>query len=345
MKDAELDRLLDQWKTPAPSAALRRDLRAALPHRSRGRLFGVPVRWIVALTVAAGVVAIATSFNGSIGEFGGSADLPNGPLYVRATSLVDPPVAALRWWLKGGGGSVGETSGGALKGSVYIHDRAAQLFYGYEYVAEPLGGGQYKIAIIPLQASTIQKGPFVVSGQPAPLPSVPAPQIVTDGQPIDIDVYRNASERAYIRLQVSANPFSKRRRGAPAESQRNVLHTRNSKLFRDGILIASGQGSSASGNTLWFHLPGEGRYLIALDPTANPAFVAAGQVNGKTLELHADNHTYRLESDRPLAPGPPRPVYVFHDSGFESSIKPGDSEPMIGSAGPACAFNGACRPK
>ena len=207
MNDTELDQLLDQWKAPAPPPALRRDLRAAFPQRQRRRLFGIPLRWIAAFAAAAGVVAIGTDFDGSIGETGGSADLPSGRVYVRTVHLVDPPSGALHWWWKGSDFSVGQTQDGSLRGSDDVHDKSARLFYGYEYVAEPLGGGQYKLTVSPLQTSTIQKGPFVVTGQPAPLPAVPAPQIVSDGQAVDIDVYRSSTERVYMRRQVSANPL------------------------------------------------------------------------------------------------------------------------------------------
>jgi len=63
-------------------------------------------------------------------------------------------------------------------------------------VADPLGGGQYKVTIGPLLASTIQRGLFVVTD----LPSLPPPQMVADSQPIDIDVYRSAFARR-VRLQ------------------------------------------------------------------------------------------------------------------------------------------------
>jgi len=343
MNDTELDQLLDQWKTPEPSSALRSSLRAAFPQRPRRRLFGLPVRWIVAFAAAAGLAAIGAGFNGSLGQNEGSADLPTGRVHVRARYIVDPPVAALRWWWKGHGSSVGGTSDGALKGTNYVHDRSAHRFYGYEYLVQPLGGGQFKVTIDPLQTATLQKGPFVVTGEPAPLPLVPMPQIVSDGQPIDIDVYRSATERIYVQFQVSASPFSSGVHVRTPESQPNHLRTRNPKIYKNGVLVGSADGD-ASGASIFFRLPGEGRYLITLDPTGNLAFVAAGQVHGSVLEFQSGNNTYRLESAQPLASGSSRPIYVFYDSAFASQLKPGYLAPMVGSAGPACSFNGSCLP-
>jgi hypothetical protein len=341
MNDAELDQLLDQWKIPEPSPAMRAELLAALQQPLRRRFFGVPVRWIAVLAAAAGLAAIGASFNGSLGESGGSVELPAGRIYVRSQLVVDPPVAILRWWRTGFGSSVGPASTSALHGSNYFEDRSARRFYGFEYVAEPLGGGQYKVTINSLQPATVQKGPFAAAGEPTPLPSVPEPRIVSDGQSIDTDIYRGAGERIYVRLRISAS-------AEPVHSQSpgpqpNHLSTSNSKIYKNGVLLANTEGK-ASGACIWFRLPGEDRYLITLDPTGNPAFVAAGQLSGRMLEFQSGTDTYRLESAETLAAGSPRRIYVFHDNAFESLLKPGYSRPMVGSAGPACILNGACLP-
>lgn len=341
MNDTELDQILDQWTAPEPSPALRDNLRAAFPQRPRRRVFGVPVRWMVTFAAAAGVLAIGTSFNGSLGESEGCPDLPTGRVCVHAKYFVDPPAAILRWWWKGHGSSVGSTPDGAISGSVHVNDQSAHLFYGFEYRAEAVSGGQYKVTFAPLRMSTLQRGPFIVTGQPAPLPVMPAPQIVADGQPIDVDVYRAGGERVYVRLQISASEAA--RETKPEVQPPTFLHTSNTKVYKNGAQVASFEGD-AMGASIWFRLAGEGRYLITLDPTGNPAFAAAGQVNGNALEFQSGNDTYRLESAQPLATGAQRTIYVFHDLAFESQMKPGNSAPMVGAAGPACFFNGTCSP-
>ena len=343
MNETELDQLLDQWEAPVPSAALRSSLRAAFPQRPHGRLFGLQARWIVSFVAAAGALAVGTSFSGSIGQSEGCADLPTGRLCVHTTSFVDPTAAILYWWWKGIGASVGQTPDGTLKGYAEIEDKSAHAFYGYEYLVEPLDH-QYKITISPLKTDSISKGSFVMTGRPEPLPRVPAPQIVSEGQPIDIDVYRSRVERLYIRFEVSAKSFGKTANATPPASQANRLRMVNSRVYKNGVLVGS-EGGEVWGASIYLRLPGEGRYLITLDPTGNPAFVAAGQVNGGALEFQSGNVTYRLESDQPFALGSPRPIYVFHDAAFESQLKAGPSGLMVGSAGPACVFNGACLPR
>jgi len=345
MNDTELDRLLDEWHIPAPAPSLRRQLGAAFPADPRRRLFGVPVRWILAFAASAGAVAIGTGLvgDGAIGTNWCSADLPGGRLYVQITQMVDPPVAALQWFSKGSSFSGGSRAG-ALSGSSALHDRSARLFYGYEYLAEPLGGGQYRVTISPLEMPDIQKGPFVVSAGLAPLPAIPTPRVVGDGEPFDIDLYRSGSVRVFSRLQLSVQPFPRRPQKPSREQQRATLHMDGPKLYRNGELVASRAAGSSSGATLWFRLPGLGRYLLALDPSQNPAFVEAGEVNGSALAFQSGGDQYRIECDKPMVTGSNRAIYVYHDLEFESQLKPEFQEPMFGSAGPACIFNRACLP-
>jgi hypothetical protein len=345
MNETELDQLLNKWQAPEPAPALRRQLRAAFPADPRRRLFGVPVRWIVAFAASAGAVAIGTGLvgNGSMSTFWGSTDLAGGTVYVQATQMVDPPLAQLKWWTKGSASSVGQKDG-AVTGSNAMHDRSAKLFYGYDYVAEPLGGGQYRVTVKPLQAADIHNGPFVVTAQIAPLPEMPAPRIVAEGQAFDIDLYRSRGERVFSRLQLSAKPFSNSHQPKP-EQQAQTLTMEDPQLYKNGSLVASDEGGGATGATLWFRLPGLGRYLATLDPARNPAFVKAGTASGNALEFQAGGDDYRIVSSKPMVASGSRDIYVYHDQQFESQVKPDHQETMFGSAGPACIFNGACTPK
>jgi len=63
MNDAELDRLLDTWKAPAPSPSLRAGLRDRLPRRER-RMFGRPLRWVLAIALVSAAVAIGMEQSG-----------------------------------------------------------------------------------------------------------------------------------------------------------------------------------------------------------------------------------------------------------------------------------------
>jgi hypothetical protein len=344
MSDEELDQLLDNWDVPEAAPSLRRRLGAAFPADVRRRLWGVPVRWIVAFAVSAGVVAVGTGLvgEGKLNSFWGSAELPGSTVYVQITQMVDPPLAGLKWGWKGNVASVG-SSAGAARGMNALHDRPAKLFYGFEYQAEPVAGGSYRVTFSPLQTSDIQSRVFVVTAGIAPLPQIPAPQVVADGQALDVDLYRSGSERVFSRLEFSAKPFH-RVPQPPREQQPQMLTMEDPKLYKNGRQVASDDGGWSSGATLWFRLAGLGRFLIALDPAQNPAFVKAGTLKGNALEFQMGGDQYRIECSKPMATGATRDIYVYHDLEFESQVKPEIRDTMFGSAGPACVFNGVCGP-
>ncbi len=344
MNDKELDQLLDKWDAPEAAPSLRRRLRAAFPADARRRLWGVPVRWIVAFAVSAGVVAVGTGLvgDGKLNSFWGSAELPGSTVYVQMTQMVDPPLAGLKWGWKGNVSSVGSRAA-AARGMNALHDRSAKFFYGFEYQAEPVAGGSYRVTISPLQTADIQSDTFVVTAGIAALPQIPPPQVVADGQALDVDLYRSGGERVFSRLQFSAKPFH-RVPQPPRQQQPQMLTMEDPKLYKNGQQVASHDGGPSSGATLWFRLAGLGRYLIALDPAQNPAFVKAGTVNGNSLEFQIGGDQYRIDCSKPMATGATRNVYVYHDPEFESQVKPEIQDAMFGSAGPACVFNGTCVP-
>ena len=74
MNDTELDRLLDRWEAPAPSKALRESIRARLP-QSDARRVRFPLRWVLAVAVVSGTLAIATGQGGDTSVEGFGAHL------------------------------------------------------------------------------------------------------------------------------------------------------------------------------------------------------------------------------------------------------------------------------
>ena len=341
MEDQELDQILDSWRAPAASPGLRRQLSAAFPAPERGRILGVPVRWMIGGIVTTGLVALAAAALG-IGAGGGlamgSADTPSGPIYAKATSIVEPPIASWRWTFRPSGISFGETKTG-IRGSSWIaEDRRAGPFYGLEYTADRMADGRYRVTVASLSQERLQRDSVVRSGPIVPLPSNPGPMVVTEGQPFDVPVYMKDGTRITVRLWLASTPFSPSGAIPPAPMQLN-----SAKLLRNGIELKAWAGV-ASGATLWFRLPGQGRYVIALDPRGNTSFTKAGQVNGNALEFQANGDAYRLESSKAIASGSSRPVYVWHDAGFENGLKAGSQDVMFGSAGPACIFNSSCNP-
>jgi hypothetical protein len=341
MNDTELDQILDTWQSPAPSPSLRRTTLAAMPPRSRRKLLGVPLRWAIAGTLAFGGFAVGTSIWGEpvIGYFSGES----GDIHMRATRRVDPPSAVLRWWMKGGGNSVGETESGGLRASAYLRDRSAGKFYGYRFTGENNGDGTFTLTFAPFDEAALgrKNNPFKLEGEIVQAAPVPPPMVVRDGETFDVNVYVNGAERVYDRIQVSSKPIADAPKAKPGAEEK-AYEAVKMKLDHPRVYINGSLGCEesqvASGGAVWVAVPGEGRYLIAVDPQGNARFVEAGRVNGTHLEFISDGKRIQIETASAIASGGDRKVYVFHQRSFEDEINAGASggpKVMTGSAGPA----------
>ncbi len=339
MNDQELDCLLDEWRAPASSPALRRQLIAAFPASGRWRIFGLPARWVFAGALGTAVAALAAAAftAGPIAdccEFG-SADTPSGTIYARFMGSVEPPIAAIQWRFKSGGVSFGHTQAGVSGSSWSASDRHAGPFYGLEFTADRLPDGSYMVHVASLSLARLQRGPMVRNGPIVPLPTPPPVFKVAEGHSFEVDVYRSGSTRVSTRVSLSATPFP----GMPQPPM--PMHLEGARLLRNGVELGAWP-AKISAETLWFRLPGQGRYVLALEPAGNSNFVQAGSVNGAALEVHDGGDVYRLESKSPIAAGGARPIYLWHDPAFETHIKPHDQSIFPGGAGKPCVFQGTC---
>jgi hypothetical protein len=332
MNDIELDQLLDTWQAPVPSPSLRRTTLAAFPPRPPRRVFGIPVRWVFAAVLSAGGLAIGTSIwtDPKLGSFWGIA----GELHTRTTRLVDPPSAKIRWWMKGGGHSIGDLPGGGMRGSGFLRDRAASRFYGYKYTVAPIGNGFFHVEFQPLDEAVLHRGgAFKMEGSIAQAAPLPAPKTIHDGDSFDVDLYADGTDRVFDRIQVSTLPLPKEPVQPPDPLRLTLDHVR---VFENGAL-AGQNDKSLSGVCVWIHLPEEGRYLIALNPLGNPLFVAAGHVNGAVMEFTSNGRRFRIETAEPIAQPGGHPIYVFHQQAFENELNQDNPQTrglMVGNAGP-----------
>jgi hypothetical protein len=337
MTETDLDELLDAWRAPAPPPSLRAGLRTSFPADRRRRLWGVPLRWIVACAASAGALAVGTSLvtDPMMTRFASRMEDGN---WVITTRMIDPPIARLKYWMRVSEGMTGN-------GAVSWFDHSAGTCVGYRLTRTPLSGGEYSVGVEQLTLDEIRRMHPTIStaGRLLPLPASPAPRIVKLGESFDIDLIAVPhGERIYDRVVFSSQAPDSVNQHEPPEIRAQTLRLANPVLYIDGQLQPGPAGavrSESHGPTVWFHLPNQGRYLIALDPQKNPRFSQAGNVNGATLEFALEGNQYRLESPEPIATGGERPVYVFHDEGFQINSRSGLAETVLfGSAGPAYLY-------
>lgn len=339
MNDLELDQLLGVVTPPSPPPSMRRGLVAALP-APRRTVFGLSMAWVV-LGAGSALLAVlgAEALNPSpvLGEFHGAVEMQQAqgqtPLYAISTRMIDPPAAALHWWFLGSANSFGGTLQ-LLDGSGALHIRSAGVYYGYQYTLSQISEGQYQATFAPLSPSAM--APYKLKGQILPPPSLPAPMVVRFDQPFDVTVYQANGERIYDRIVITwTAPPKPAWQSGPLRP--GVMRLTDSQLFVNGQLAFSQHGS-ASGAVIWAHLPGQGRFLVAVDPQANPRFTPAGHVDGKVIEFQSEGMVFRIVCSKTITAGGDHPVYVYHQQSFENEIDP--STPMarqayLGSAGPA----------
>ncbi len=303
MNDAELDEILDSWKAPAPPASMRANFKAALPARRTRRVFGLPLRWAVALALGAAALAGAGVLvsNGRLSSDAGPWD---GGTYLRRTRIVQPSIAKLKWQFAEGRSTGWQWQGSKLVGSAYLYDRWSRVHYGYTWSAEPLGGGQYRFTAQPLDPSVVKEDGTIAEGVH------PGPRIVSAGSTFEVDLYASGSERVYDRFELFSHPVGATAPWEPGSAARMLTLT-NPRLYIDGRLAAGPGGVvEAKGTTVFVEVPGYGRFVLGLDRGGRAVSSATASVNGGTVEFTFGAKRFRIECTAPIAPEGEHAVFV-----------------------------------
>jgi hypothetical protein len=202
-----------------------------------------------------------------------------------------------------GGHSTGwQREGGKLVGSVYMFDKATHAHYGYTWNAEPLGAGQYRFTVLPLDPSALrEEGPI------APLARPRLPAIVGPGSTFEVDLYASGNERVYDRYELSGLPLP-----LPKLDDPDLITLTNPQLYMNGAFaLDSGGVGEASGDRVSVQLRGRGEYALTLNPEGDTRFVLAGTAKGNAIEFQAGGDQFRIACTAPVTRGGDRGVYVY----------------------------------
>jgi hypothetical protein len=320
MSDTELDEMLNTWKTPAPPPSLLAGLRTKFPARRARRMFGLPVRWL-AFALGAGALAFGISLaeDGVLSSDGGWLD---DATYIRRTRIVEPPAAILKWIFMGGLSTGWKRQAGGSTGSVYLYDRLSHVHYGYTWVAQPHGAGQYQFTVGGLDRSVLRE-----RGAIAPF-GAPAPKILGAGDSFEVNLYESGGERVYDRIELSKPQLPVVTHEQPSRTAGITLT--NPQLYINGqFALGSGGVAEVKGATAFVELAGRGRYVLALDPQGNSAFRRAGFLEGDSMEFESDGVQFRVQCSAPVAQGGRRPLFVFSQPGIAVD------QSKFGAGGPA----------
>jgi hypothetical protein len=352
MNDKELDQLLDIWQTPEPPPTLRTNLRANFTVKPR-RILGMHLRWLVLPAAATAALAVGNVVvrTPEIHESARVYQVASG-VYASQQTLVDPPASLFRQFSLGCGAGTGRSMpSGEVMHANYCYDSSSYTYSGYELAVESLGAGQYTLAVEPLSVPLLKlRHASQLSMRAVPLRAAPGRRVVREGEPFEIELMVTVSgERIYDRIRLSSTPFPEPKALGPELSNPLIralkamsLRVVRPTLLVNGKFVAQDKRSGGSGPTVWFYLPGKGRYLIALDPQFNSRFVKVGRVDGNVVEFRLGDDEFRIESEAPIiiSGGGERSVFVFHQQDFViNSASPLARRPILfGPAGPPFIF-------
>jgi hypothetical protein len=170
------------------------------------------------------------------------------------------------------------------------------------------------------------------------LPSgLPSSLTVHVGEPFEVTLWESGGERIYERIVFSWTPPPDWP-GAPHQStQDGGMRLAGPQLYVNGQLAAT-QRSAGYGPVIWVHLPGQGRFLVTLDPQSNSRFTQAGHVSGNAIEFQTGSTQFKIVCTEPVVAGGDRPVFVYHQQSFEDMLDPSQpqtGQAFMGNAGPA----------
>lgn len=251
----------------------------------------------------------------------------------------------------------------------YFYDDNAHTYFGYDVVIQPgPQAGDYRVtfydlSIGPLDFATgLTDAPDPAQWRKLPLPSMPAPQVMQDGDVARITVSTDAasgqSTADLMRLQrpigmtaaamIVRQTMTSRGGGGPMASPDPPTVSGEAREFsvddaemhmQRARVIVNGQNEDfgvaprpVSGSLIWLFVPNHGRYVLSLSPRADLGFVKAGEVRGGIVTFTVGKDQVRLESPIAIAPGDaPYILYVLHDPEWTPTSDRQGAQPLMGS--------------
>jgi uncharacterized protein (TIGR03435 family) len=165
----------------------------------------------------------------------------------------------------------------------------------------------------------------------------PVPQILRDGDTLAVELYTDdrTGRRLVDYIHIGQNmPIFLRT--APArdaytgDAEFSMVHPRLS-VNGQGLESLSG---TMKGRMLWVFIPGQGRFLLSLQPHPASGFEEAGEVNGKSLTFAARRNVFRIDgAERISSMGSAvYRIYALQDPAWQPADPADRTHFMIGSA-------------
>ncbi len=240
-------------------------------------------------------------------------------------------------------------------------DAVHHAYLGYELLIERKPAGAYlvtvgKLGVTPMDLadSLFASFPIDLNWTMLPLPAVPEPLLLHDGDTLSIHLFADPASGDKLIDEIRINPPLPVSRFGPAQLPSRVIpiptvsgdprafttadaemQVIQSRLSLNGAMKGV-IGRSVRGSLVWLYLPGHGRYILSLTPRPDLNFRQAGEVRGGAIAFSLDGDSIRLESFNPIAAGDsPYILYVLHDPQWEPTSEKQKSAPNIGTVAAA----------
>jgi hypothetical protein len=263
------------------------------------------------------------------------------------TLRADPPSSTLDQRFSAGASGRGSLVGQSFLRR-YVLDDANHVYFGYELVVEQQQIGTFSATFRPLTPTPSE----LSKGQLRPLPAMPQPRVVHDGDTISIDLFVDAAtgEKLIDDIRIQSQtvrtvappppPPTISFRAAPPINRPvpTVSGTARDFTVTDAELqltqprvtlngtpqSTAGRGapSVVRGSLVWFYLPNHGRYILSLAARPELDFKVAGEVRGGAITFTLGEDSIKLECPTAITTGSaPYNLYVLHDPEWEPTAQ------------------------
>ncbi len=282
----------------------------------------------ISLFLLFAAVSFAQSIPGIPGTgwhmMGGTSTLAHNVMLRYKTEIVRTdgrPAPAGTSFSKGAAWGVGNTINRALV------DNLRGTYFGYSMVFECDQTGKTFVASFqPLGASELPK--FLTAGAVLKLsapPKFPKPQTVHDGDMIELDLLVSPDGKQkltdYVEILTAwPVPPAPKSTSTPVDFTLDdgpvSFDTFGMTILHEGQPVWGTSFTGILGSTLWFAVPGQGRYILSL--TSHDGFKKAGSIRDNTIFFKAASEQYEWRFMSPIAgEGKAWNLYVLHDATYE----------------------------
>ena len=221
-------------------------------------------------------------------------------------------------------------------------------YFGYDLEAEPVPGtNKIRLSIEPLSVEW-DSAAFGPGALPAPQPTFPLPQIVSQGDEVVMDLATNPATGQKITEHIDLHLEEP----SPVDPPHDLtldeipLHVNQLILYQDGQIIGQ-TPMGIAGPVIAIHLP-DGRWLyLSIKKDEQYGFESVGYVQGSRAQLTLDGHRYELRSRSTILSPAKINLYAMIDhrepavpNGFHIAMRaapgsPQPSAPLDVRSGPA----------